>query len=102
DAHGGEVVDLEEAAVVDVLRGDAPEREAVRLLGEQRLQPVEAARVALLAVEVVQLLVERAASRGVLAQDALEAALDLLLAAAPLGEAAGIGLGARRQPRRRD
>ena len=42
DANGGEVVDVEEAPVVDLLGGHAPERQAVRLIGEQCFQPVEA------------------------------------------------------------
>ena len=46
DADRGQVVDVEEATVVDLLGGDAPEAQAVGLIGQQRLQPIEAARFA--------------------------------------------------------
>ncbi len=49
-ADGGQLVDVEEAAVVDLLGGDAPVRETVRLLVEQPVEVVEAPRVAALAV----------------------------------------------------
>ena len=42
----GQVVDVEEAPVVDLLRGHPPEGEPIGLLVEQRVKRVEAARVA--------------------------------------------------------
>ena len=47
----GELVDVEEAAVVDFLGRDAPVRQAVRLLVQQPIERVEAARLAGDAVE---------------------------------------------------
>ena len=46
DADGRQIVDVEEAAVIDLLGRDAPVAEAVGLIGEERLEAVEAARVA--------------------------------------------------------
>src|SRR6267143_389691 len=48
---GGQLVDVEEAPVVDLLAGDAPVGGAVRLVGEQRVQRLHALGVAGLAVE---------------------------------------------------
>ena len=45
-AQRGELVDVEEAAVVDVVRRDAPVGEAERLAFEQRVQRVEAGGIA--------------------------------------------------------
>ena len=50
-AEGGEVVDVEEAPVVDLVGGDAPEREPVRLRFQQLVQMLERARHARRAVE---------------------------------------------------
>ena len=46
DADRRQVVDVEEAPVVDLLGGDAPEAQAVGLVAQQRLERVEAARIA--------------------------------------------------------
>ena len=45
-AQRRELVDVEEAPVVDLLRRDAPVREPVRLLVEQPIERIEAARLA--------------------------------------------------------
>ena len=49
--QAGEVVDVEEAPVVDVVRREAPEREPVGLSGQQLVERVEAARIAGRAVD---------------------------------------------------
>ena len=45
-AQGGQFVDVEEAAVVDLVGGDPPVRQAIGLLVEQVVEQVEAVRVA--------------------------------------------------------
>ena len=45
-AHRRQLGDVEEAAVVDLLGRHAPERQPVRLLVEQRVQPIEARALA--------------------------------------------------------
>src|SRR5262249_30220442 len=44
-AQGGQVVDVEEAAIVDLVRGNAPVRKPVALVLQQFVQEIEAARV---------------------------------------------------------
>ena len=46
DAQPGEIVDVEKAAIVDLLGRDAPERDPVGLFFEQPMQPAEAVRTA--------------------------------------------------------
>ena len=46
DANRSEIVDVEEAPVIDLLRGDAPETEAVDLAIEQLVKRIEAAGIA--------------------------------------------------------
>ena len=50
-AQGGQFVDVEEAAIVDLVGGDAPERQAIRLLVEQLIEQIEAVRLVGVAVE---------------------------------------------------
>src|SRR5262249_41724335 len=51
DAHGDQLVDVEEASIIDFFRGDLPERETEKLLGEKLIERIEAFRLAGLAVE---------------------------------------------------
>ncbi len=51
-AHGGEIVDLEEATIVDLLGGHAPEAQAIALLAQERVEGVEAPRIAVLPVHL--------------------------------------------------
>ena len=51
DADGGQLVDVEEAAIIDLLGRHAPEGRAIRLGGDQRVEQVEATRVANHAIE---------------------------------------------------
>src|SRR5581483_4629439 len=46
------IVDVEEAAVIDLVRGNAPVREPVGLILEQPMQGIEGRRVAGRAVEI--------------------------------------------------
>ena len=101
DADGGQVVDVEEAAVVDLLGGDAPEAQAVGLIGEQRLQAVEAARVPLVAVDRREAALQRVAHGGAARHQRVEAPLDDLLLAHALAHLLGLGVPAGRQVRGR-
>src|SRR4051812_10942840 len=51
-ADGGQLVNVEEAAVVNLVGGDPPVRQTIRLFGEKLLQAVEAARVVPPAVQL--------------------------------------------------
>ena len=61
--HRGEGVDVEEAAVVDLLRRDAPMRQAVSLRVEQLVEQIEAARLLLGPVEDPDVLLQVPADR---------------------------------------
>ena len=50
-AERGQLVDVEEPAVVDLLGGDSPVRQSIGLRGEQRVQAVEAPRIVFHAIE---------------------------------------------------
>ena len=45
-ANGGQLVDVEEPPVVDLLAGHAPVRHAIGLLAEQPVEQVEGGRIA--------------------------------------------------------
>ncbi len=57
-ANGGQFVDVEEATVVDLLAGHAPESDPVRLLAQQLVEQIERARIVRRAVEVPYGLIE--------------------------------------------
>jgi hypothetical protein len=59
DADRRQFVDVEEAAVVDLVGRDAPVTDAVRLIGEQRFEPGKTFRVAGRSVDVAQRFVDR-------------------------------------------
>ena len=42
----GEIVDVEEAPVIDFLRRHSPEREPISLVVQQRIERIETARIA--------------------------------------------------------
>ena len=52
----GEIVDVEEAPVIDFLRRDAPESEPIGLIVQQLVERVETARVARRAVDLLSAL----------------------------------------------
>jgi len=60
-AHRGQLRDVEEATVVDLLGGDTPEAQPIRLLFDKRVQTVEAGRLAGATIELSQRAVEAGA-----------------------------------------
>ena len=85
-AQRGEIVDVEETPIVDLVGGDAPERQPKGLVVEQAVKQVEALRVAGLAVEQGDCLFEELEDRGAAVDQGEQAALDDLFFALPLGE----------------
>ena len=83
-ADGRERVDVEEAAVVDLFRRDAPVGEPIDLRREEPIEEVEAARLARLAVEDRDVLLEVLADARVRRAEGRDAPLDDFLLAAPL------------------
>src|SRR5512143_2565890 len=72
---GGEAVDVEEAAVVDLLSRHAPVRQAIGLRVEEAVEQIEASRVSRSAVEEGDVLIEVLPdARGRVTQD-VQAAL---------------------------
>ncbi len=63
-AQAHQVVDVEESPVVDLLRGDAPERQPVSLRFQQTVQPVETAGVTRLAVQLAQRVIDGETNSG--------------------------------------
>ncbi len=68
-ADGGEIIDVEEAAVIDLVDGDAPEAEAIGFAVEQFLQLVEAVRVAFAPVDALEHALDGAASGSLALND---------------------------------
>ncbi len=58
DADGRQIVDVEEAPVVDLIHRDAPEAEAIGFALEQPLQAVEAAGLAAASVDFSQRVID--------------------------------------------
>ena len=96
-ANGGEVVDIEEAPVVDFLRGHAPEGEAIGLIVQQFVERIEAAPVAGRAVDLRERGLDSLLHLRRFLATPLEPLLDDLLLARPLRDAVGIGFAAPRQ-----
>ena len=92
-ANGGEIVDVEEAAVVDLVHRDAPEAEAIGFAFQQPLQAVEAAGLTAPAVDFDQRGVD--GFRGLRAglQQARQPALDDLLLPLALADLGIVGFG---------
>jgi hypothetical protein len=67
DSHGDEVADVEEPPVVDLRAGHPPVRQPVRLLIQQPVQRVEAARITLAPIVRLHGLVDTAADVAVIA-----------------------------------
>ena len=97
-AQRRELVHVEEAPVVDFLGRDAPVREPVRLLVEQRVERVEAARLSGNAVEAHDARASISArSGGARVGQRRQAPLDDFLLAGAHGDRLGIARAARRQ-----
>ncbi len=75
-ADGGKIVDVEEAAVVDLVRGDAPRAQAVRLVDEHAEELFEAREVALFAPQVCERGVYRAPERSAPLVESRQTTLD--------------------------
>ena len=60
----GQLVDVEKSAIVDLVGRDLPKAQTKGLIGEQMFQPIEAARLALDAVEVLQRVFDHFANVG--------------------------------------
>ena len=58
DAHGGEVVNVEEASVVDLVRCDAPEAQAIGLFADELFEQVETLGPPLHAVDAPERVVD--------------------------------------------
>src|SRR5207244_2215949 len=84
-ADGREVVDVEEPPVVDFLGRHAPERWAVRLRVDERVEPVERPRVARRAVVQDQASFQCGPDLGAAFHQSGQAAADALLFAVALG-----------------
>ena len=94
---GRKIVHVEKAPVIDLLRRDPPEREAIRLIAEECIERIEAARIARRPVDDREGFFDRFLHRGRFLAATLQPTLDHLLFPRPLGDALRIGLGAARQ-----
>ena len=91
-----ELVDVEEAPVVDLLTRHAPERQPIHLRVEQPVEEIEASRIARRAVEALDGLIDEVPHVGRVAQERIEPPPSLLRAR----PARGLGVKReRREPR---
>ena len=93
----GEIVHVEETAVVDLLRGHAPEGEAIGLIVEQQIERIETSRLARRAVDLRHGLRDRVLHLRRFVAAPLEPALDDFFLADAFRDAFRIGLRAARQ-----
>lgn len=77
--YGAEGVDVEKAAVVDLVGGGPPVGEAVDLLAQDSVQQVEAAGIPLLAIEDPDILIDERLDGPVITAEGREPQLDHLL-----------------------
>ena len=96
-AYRRQLGDVEEPPVVDLLSGNAPEGKPVRLGIEQRVQAVEAGRVALFAVHLLYHCIESGAELGGRRVERVDAPLDDFLLAVALLERGRVEHAAWRQ-----
>ena len=96
DPDAGQLGDVEEPPVVDLLGRDPPVREAVHLVFEQVVEAVEAPGVAGRPLERRDVLVDEGAEAGVPVAEAVEALLGHFLLAADLLDLLGLAEPARR------
>src|SRR5580704_5602223 len=94
-SDGRERVHVEEASVVDLLGGDAPEGEPVALIAEQLVESVEAGRDARLTSHVGKDAVDRSGNPRTVFAEFRQPPLDDLFFARALGAAVGSRLAAR-------
>ena len=93
----GQIVDVEETAVVDFLRRHPPESEAIRLIVQQRIERVEATGIARRAIDLGESLLDRLLHQRRFLAAPLQPALDDFLLPGALRDALRIGLGAPRE-----
>ena len=93
----GQVVDVEEPAVVDLVRANPPVRKAIALVLEQVVHELEAARVARAAVEEGHVPVDEIADRLALGGERGQPALDHFFLALAFRDFFGLGLRAARK-----
>ncbi len=89
---GGQIIDVEEAAIVDLIPGHPPVGEPVGLLGEERIQVVEACGVSGGAVEQPNVVVDEVANMLRLLEEGGESALHHFLLPESLLDAGGLGV----------
>ena len=99
-ADRGQLVDVEKSAIVDLVGRDLPEAQPIGLVGEQTLQPIEAARLTLDAVEILQRVLDRIADVGALLVEVRDPAPDDRDLAPPLANLLQVGFGALREDAR--
>ena len=96
-AQRRELVDVEEAAVVDLFGRDAPVREPVRLGVEQRIETIERSRLAGDAVEASQAGLQERVHRRAAGRERRETALDHFLLARAQPNRVGVARASWRQ-----
>ena len=97
DPNRRQLVYVEETAVIDFFRGDAPKRKAIRLRVEQLIQDVEAARVARFSIDLRQRLFHRLLHLRRFGTKPLQASFDDFFFANSLRNLFRIGFGPFRQ-----
>jgi hypothetical protein len=97
DPDRRQLVDVEKAPVVDLLGGHPPERQAVGLSVEQRVEVIEAGRLADLAVELRDAGLQAGAELGPLRRQGRQPSFDHLFLPIALSHLGRIGHAGRRQ-----
>ena len=95
-ADGGQGVDVEEAAVVDFLRRDAPGTQAVGLRIDEMIERIEGTRVARRALDMFERVGDGGGDGRLVRAEFFQPGLGDLFLAGTFGDARGIGLGAQR------
>ena len=96
-ADRSQAIDVEETPIVDLVGGHAPVAEPIRLVGQQRLEPVEAAGLVAPAIHECQRLLDRLPHLAARLEQRRQAAACHFLFAIALLERFGGQLGAGRQ-----
>ncbi len=95
-ADGGQRVDVEKAAVVDLLRRHAPIAQAVGLRVDERVERVEGTRVARRALDAFERVGDGGGDGRLVGREFFQPHLGDLFFAGAFGDARGVGLGAQR------
>ncbi len=89
--------DIKESAVVDLIGGDAPVGQAIRLRGEQRIERIKAACFSRSTVQPGQGIRDGAGDLGMIGQERADPPLDDFLLAMSFGDTLALALGVHRQ-----